>query len=138
MKQQRIILWTARTFMAVSALSMIMVSLMAFRSPQAVMDLVHVQLNNTDAFSSIRGVYGGVGLTLFVTIVYMLLNNVQKGLWFLAILWGMYALSRIITIYTEGSLGAFGNQWLKIETLFCVIALVLSLLYKPAAGKPSV
>lgn len=132
MKTQKIITWVARLFMGVSALSMLMVSLMAFKSPQAVMDLVHVQLNNTDAFSSIRGVYGGVGLTLFVSIVYLMLKQMKEGLFFLSMLWGLYALSRIITIYTEGSLGAFGTQWLQTESLFFVIAITLALVYKPA------
>lgn len=131
MKAQKIVTWLARLFMGVSALSMLMVSLMAFKSPQAVMDLVHVQLNNTDAYSSIRGVYGGVGLTLFITIVYMMVKQVKEGLYFLCMLWGFYALSRIITIYTEGSLGAFGTQWLQTESLFFIIALVLAMVYKP-------
>lgn len=117
--------------MALSALSMLYVSAMAFVSPQAVMDLVHVQLGNTDAYSSIRGVYGGVGLTLAVTIVYMLARDVRKGLVFLCMLWGFYALSRIITIYTEGALGAFGSQWLKTESMFFLMALVLAIAYKP-------
>ena len=94
------------------------------------MDLVHVQLNNTDAYSSIRGVYGGVGLTLFITIVYMMVKQVKEGLYFLSMLWGFYALSRIITIYTEGSLGAFGTRWLQTESLFFIIALVLAMVYK--------
>jgi hypothetical protein len=130
MNKQKVILVLSRTFMGLSAVSMLMVSMMAFANPQAVMDLVHVKLNNTDAFSSIRGVYGGVGLCLFIGIVYMLWKEVKTGLIFLCMLWGFYALSRIITIYTEGSLGAFGTQWLKTESIFFVIALVLSILHK--------
>lgn len=52
-------------YMLLSALAILSVSLMAFSNPQSVMDLVQVQLPNPDAFSSIRGAYGGVGLTLF-------------------------------------------------------------------------
>ena len=137
MKQQKTIRLIARVFMGLSALSMLSVSLMAFSNPQAVMDLVHVHLGNTDAFSSIRGVYGGVGLTLFVSIVYMLVRDVQHGLLFLCMLWGFYAISRIMTIFTEGSLGAFGTQWLTIESIFFSIALVLAIIYRPqpATGK---
>jgi hypothetical protein len=91
-----------------------------------------VKLDNTDAFSSIRGVYGGVGLTLFITIVYLLWKEVKLGLVFLCLLWGLYALSRIITIFVEGGLGTFGTQWLIIESCFFVIALALSVAYKPA------
>ena len=131
MKQQKTIRLIARVFMGLSALSMLSVSLMAFSNPQAVMDLVHVHLGNTDAFSSIRGVYGGVGLTLFISIVYMLVRDVRHGLLFLCMLWGFYAISRIMTIFTEGSLGAFGTQWLTIESIFFSIALVLAIIYRP-------
>ena len=110
-----------------SALSIIMVSGMAFTNPQAVMDLVQVKLTNTDAYSSIRGVYGGVGLTLFVTLAYLAFTDHRKGLVFTSLLWGSYALSRVLTITVEGSLGAFGNQWLVIEsTLFGLSVLLLA------------
>ncbi len=132
MNKQKMIRNAARVFMGVSALSMLSVSLMAFSSPQAVMDLVHVQLTNNDAFSSIRGIYGGVGLTLFIGIVYMLIKEVKRGLQFLTMLWGFYALSRVLTILIEGELGAFGTQWLTIETTFCIIALALNMAYRPA------
>jgi hypothetical protein len=137
MKQQKTIRLIARIFMGLSALSMLSVSLMAFSNPQAVMDLVHVHLGNTDAFSSIRGVYGGVGLTLFISTIYMLVRDVRHGLMFLCMLWGFYAISRIMTIFTEGSLGAFGTQWLTIESIFFFIALVLAIIYRqqPATGK---
>ena len=98
---------------------------MAFSDPQAVMDLVNVKLTNNDAFSSIRGVYGGVGLTIFITFVYLGFRDQTKGLIFAAELWGLYAVSRIITIFSEGPLGDFGNQWLTIESILCVLALVL-------------
>ena len=98
---------------------------MAFFSPQAVMDLVGVQLNNTDAFSSIRGVYGGVGLTLTISLIYLMVKDRKRGLAFLCLLWGLYAISRIITIFTEGSLGAFGTQWLYTEIVFFAIAAIL-------------
>lgn len=137
MKKQKVVLLLSRGFMGLSALSMLTVSLMAFANPQSVMDLVHVNLDNTDAFSSIRGVYGGVGFTLFVSIVYMLLKEVKTGLIFLCLLWGFYALSRIITIYAEGSLGAFGSQWLKTESCFFVIAFILSVLYRPVPASPA-
>ena len=131
MKKQKTILVLARIFMGLSALSMLSVSMMAFGNPQKVMDLVRVELNNTDAFSSIRGVYGGVGLTLFIAIVYMAVKDVKRGLQFLSMLWGFYALSRVLTILIEGSLGAFGTQWLMTESVFFVIAMSLNLAMKP-------
>lgn len=115
----------AQGFILLSSLALLSVSLMAFFSPQAVMDLIHVQLNNTDAYSSIRGVYGGVGLSLFISLIYLMLCDVSKGLAFLSLLWGFYALSRTITIFAEGALGAFGRQWLITESIFFLLALSL-------------
>ena len=117
----------SRGFILLSALSLLSVSLMAFYDPQSVMDLVQVKLENNDAFSSIRGVYGGVGLTLFITLIYLMMEDVRKGLIFLSFLWGLYALSRTITIYAEGKLGTFGNQWLMTESLFFIISITLLL-----------
>jgi Domain of unknown function (DUF4345) len=125
MQTQTIFKRIAQGFILVSALALLSVSLMAFSNPQSVMSLVQVKLTNTDAFSSIRGVYGGVGLTLFISLLYLMVQDVQKGLLFLSLLWGFYALSRIITLFVEGSLGAFGRQWLIMETLFFIIALTL-------------
>jgi hypothetical protein len=116
---------TGKVFILMSATSFFYVSMMAFFSPQAVMDLVGVKLPNNDAYSSIRGVYGGVGLSLVVALIYFSIRDVRKGLSFLCLLWGLYALSRIITIIAEGALGDFGNQWLTIETVFFCISSTL-------------
>lgn len=128
MKKNNLLRAASQGFLLLSALSLLSVSIMAFMDPQSVMDLVGVKLYNTDAYSSIRGVYGGVGLTLVISLIYLMRINVQQGLAFLGLLWGMYALSRGITIAVEGPLGAFGKQWMMIEVVFCSIAIVLLLL----------
>lgn len=125
MQTQLILKRTGQGFILLSALALLSVSIMAFSNPQSVMDLVQVKLTNPDAFSSIRGVYGGVGLTLFISLIYLMLQDVPKGLAFLCLLWGFYALSRTVTVFAEGALGSFGQQWLLIESVFCLIALVL-------------
>jgi hypothetical protein len=125
MKQHKLLRISSATLISFSALAILMVSLMAFQNPQAVMDLVQVKLPNNDAFSSIRGVYGGVGLTIAVALIYLVFEDHAKGLVFAAILWGCYALSRVMTISMEGPLGAFGQQWLLIETVLCVLSLIL-------------
>ncbi len=125
MKTEKALSITIYAFMIFSAIAIAIVSLMAFQNPQAVMDLVQVNLPNTDAFSSIRGVYGGVGLTIFLTLIYLMIKDQTKGLVFASMLWGFYAMSRLITIIKEGNLGAFGNQWLTIESILCVTALTL-------------
>ncbi|MFT2010715.1 DUF4345 domain-containing protein [Pontibacter sp. 13R65] len=130
MKKQKILQVAAKGFILVSALSLLSVSVMAFANPQSVMDLVQVQLQTTDAFSSIRGVYGGVGLSLFISLMYLMFTDARKALAFLCLLWGFYALSRTITIFSEGALGDFGTQWLLTESVLFVLALVLVLAYK--------
>jgi hypothetical protein len=139
MKTQIILKRAAQGFILLSALALLSVSVMAFANPQSVMDLVHVQLTNTDAFSSIRGVYGGVGMTLVISLIYLMATDPNKGLAFLCLLWGFYALSRAITIFSEGALGAFGRQWIITESVFFIIALVLLRLNtKTTVGAPQV
>ena len=128
MKSQSIINGASKAFIGISALSLLSVSVMAFYNPQDVMNLVDVKLGNTDAYSSIRGVYGGAGLSITLLLVYLFKNNVRLALGFLAMLWGLYAFSRIITVMAEGALGAFGNQWLLIESVLFIIAMILLLL----------
>lgn len=49
----------------------------------------------------------------------------KAALGFIALFWGMYAISRIMTISMEGPLGAFGSQWLVIESTLSLAALGL-------------
>lgn len=114
-----------RLYLGFSLLSLLSVSIMALFDPKSVMDLVDVQLRNTDALSSIRGVYGGVGITICLSIVYLLIKHPEKGAAFLSIFWGAYAFSRLITMISDGPLGDFGNQWLVIESTMALIGLGL-------------
>lgn len=123
--QNKAIRISAQVYILLSAFSFLYVSIMGFISPQAVMDLVNVQLSNNDAISSIRGVYGGVGLSIVIMLIWFMLKDLQKGLIMLALLWGFYAASRIITQSAEGPLGSFGQQWLIIETFFFALAIGL-------------
>lgn len=125
MKTENILKRLSQAFILISTLSLLSVVAMAFSDPQSVMDLVQVNLPNTDAFSSIRGVYGGVGLTISISLLYLMVKDSQKAMGFLTMLWGFYALSRIITIFVEGALGDFGKQWLVIESMFFLVALTL-------------
>lgn len=125
MNASKIINGIAGTLIGFSAFSIVMVSLMAFKDPQAVMDLVQVKLTNNDAYSSIRGVYGGVGMTICVIFIYLLVKDIKLGLKLISIFWGFYAFSRIITMMVEGPLGAFGQKWLSIELFFCLLSLIV-------------
>lgn len=125
MKNKKTLRRISQAFILLSVLCLTSVVFMAFSNPQSVMDLVQVNLPNNDAFSSIRGVYGGTGLAISISLLYFMIADPQKALFFLSMLWGFYALSRITTIFMEGALGDFGRQWLVIESLFFLIALSL-------------
>lgn len=121
---QRWVLAT-RFYLLFSILAILAFSLMALFDPQYVMDFVGVKLSNNDAISSIRGVYGGVGLTICLTLAYLFLLHPEKGAAFLSVFWGSYAFSRLITLFSEGPLGDFGNQWMFLETLLALLGLAL-------------
>jgi hypothetical protein len=125
MNTKQILNMASVVLLAFSAFAIVAVSLKAFNNPQKVMDLVQVQLPNNDAYSFIRGIYGGVGFTIFLTLIYLMIKDRLRGLIFAAVLWGSYAVSRVITIFNEGALGPFGTQWLTIETLLCLSAILL-------------
>jgi len=130
MKKEKWVQVGAISFIVFSAFCLLMVSLMAFVNPQSVMDLVSVKLNNTDAYSSIRGIYGGVGLSIVISLLFLIRKNIQYALLFLTFLWGFYAISRLITIIVEGPLGDFGNQWIITESVLCGLAIFLLESYK--------
>ncbi|ANH82080.1 hypothetical protein A8C56_14850 [Niabella ginsenosidivorans] len=110
------------------SLSVLYISILAWANPGAVMKFVEVELNNNDALSSIRGVYGGVGFFLIGVALIISIRNLQHGLLFFTAFWLMYAVCRLLTIYIDGPLGAFGNTWLKIELTFGLLSWVLYLL----------
>jgi hypothetical protein len=115
----------SRGFILFSALSLAYVAVLAMFNPQSVMDLVGVKLPNTDSISSIRGIYGGVGITIVLLLCYLAFFEMPKGLVFLTIFWGSYAISRLITGCVDGPLGNFGTTWLYIESFFCFVGIVL-------------
>jgi len=129
MNAQKIIKTSSQVYIGFSILSLAYVSISSIWNPQATMDLVSTQLPNTDAISSIRGIYGGVGLLITFLLIYLLLNDIGKALFFLLLFWAAYSISRLITIWVDGPLGSFGFQWLIIESTFSILGFVLLLLY---------
>ncbi len=115
----------ATAYVLFSATNIFSVSAMAFFSPQAVMDLVSTNLPNTDAISSIRGVYGGVGLCIVIGLLHTLRRSLAQSLSFLLLFWGLYATSRLVTLLADGPLGNFGWRWLAIEAFLAVAAFAL-------------
>jgi hypothetical protein len=128
MDAQKTIKISSQIYIGFSTLSLGYVAILSLYSPQATMDLVATTLPNTDAISSIRGIYGGVGLVITIQLVYLLFRDIFKGLLFLSMFWGAYAASRLITILVDGPLGDFGSQWIVIEAFFCILAIILMVL----------
>ncbi len=127
---------SSQIYIGFSAFSLGYVALLSLFSPQSTMDLVATTLPNNDAISSIRGIYGGVGLVITIQLIYLLIKDYYKGLWFLSLFWGAYAICRLITIFSDGPLGDFGAQWITIETAFSAIAIILLLLSKKYDKRP--
>jgi hypothetical protein len=125
MTTKKICQWASKGFILFSALSLAYVSVLALVNPQSVMDLVEVKLPNNDSISSIRGIYGGVGLTIVLLLLYLAFVQTFNGLIFLTMFWGSYASSRVITVIADGPLGDFGTNWLVIESCFCLIGVAL-------------
>lgn len=125
MRKEKTVRIPTVTYIVFSAFCLLIVSLMAFVNPQSAMDLVSAKLTNNDAYSSIRGIYGGVGLTIVISLLYLIRSHAKEALLFLTLLWSLYAFSRLITILVEGPLGEFGNQWIITETVLSCIAIVL-------------
>lgn len=130
LKMKKPVLLISYACIAIFSLSLISISVLAWANPVAVMKLVEVELSNNDALSSIRGAYGGVGFFLVGLSLIISIRNLQYGLLFFTVFWLMYALSRVLTIWLNGPLGAFGNTWLKIELTFGLLSGVLYLLHR--------
>lgn len=125
MASQKTMQIVQKVFIGFSVMGLLYVSVLSLFDPQATMALVQVELGNNDAISSIRGIYGGVGMAISASLIYLMMYDRMKALMFLVLFWGMYAFSRFLTIVVNGPLGDFGTQWLTIETVFFVIALGL-------------
>ena len=117
-------------YIGFSALALGFVSLLSIADPQETMNLVQVQLGNNDAISSIRGIYGGVGLAIVISLLYLMFRDLKLGIIFLVMFWGFYALSRLMTIQMDGALGDFGNQWIVTESVMCVFGMLLLIFSK--------
>jgi hypothetical protein len=123
---------SSKFYVFFSGLSLGYVAVQSLINPQSTMDLVEVSLPNTNAVSSIRGIYGGVGLLILGTLLYFMKRDLLKALLFLVAFWYAYAISRVLTIIIDGPLGNFGKQWLVIESAMCVVGAALLVLLNKA------
>lgn len=117
-------------YVGTSILGLASVSILSLIDPQSTMDLVNVKLDNTDAISSIRGIYGGVGISIISGLSYLLMTKIILAIRFLTMFWFSYASSRLITMVVDGPLGDFGNQWISIESAFGILGLILLIIDK--------
>jgi hypothetical protein len=79
MTKKKKVYLTSQGFVVMSVLCLLSVSIMAFYNPQSVMDLVQVTLPNNDAFSSIRGIYGGSRFGFIYRIAILVENRYYKS-----------------------------------------------------------
>jgi hypothetical protein len=125
MNTLRITKISSQVYVLFSIISLGYVSLLSLYNPQATMAMVDTALTNNDAISSIRGIYGGVGIVIIGMLAFLLRTNLNNALLFLVFFWLAYATSRIITLSVDGPLGSFGMQWLFIESSMFFIAFFL-------------
>lgn len=130
MKKEIAIRMSTILYAGTSILGLASVSILSLIDPQSTMDLVHVKLDNNDAISSIRGIYGGVGISIISGLSYLLMTKIILAIRFLTMFWFSYASSRLITIIVDGPLGDFGNQWISIESAFGILGLILLMIDK--------
>ena len=115
---------------SISLYSLGYVSFMAWWSPNAIMALVGEQLNNADAISSIRGVYGAAGLFLIIIMSYVWSKSLLNALRFLSLFWSLYAIARLVTLLYDGPLGNFATLWLSIEMTFAIFSGSIAFIYQ--------
>ena len=64
MISQKAITISSKIFIGFSIVSVGYVSILSLLDPKSTMEMVNTSLNNNDAISSIRGIYGGVGIVI--------------------------------------------------------------------------
>jgi succinate-acetate transporter protein len=121
---------TSHFILSVSVLGLAYVCALAWWNPQHVMALANVDLTNTDAISSIRGIYGGAGTFVVSIIIYFWRKKISLALTVLGAFWLLYAFARVVTWAVDGPMGDFGNQWLIIEFVLGSTALALSVMQR--------
>lgn len=121
---------TSKGFIIFSLFGLSAVAILSMADPQATMDLVAVQLGNNGARSSIRGVYGGVGLTILTFSAIYFKTRGREILMFLSLFWTYYAFARLLTVFMDGALGGFGSRWLVIESVMAIAGWAIFYLQK--------
>ena len=128
MNQSRIAHLSSKIFILLSSIAIGFVSIQSMIDPIATMDLVNVHLGNNDAISSIRGIYGGIGIVITLSLLHLFFKDYKKGLVFSVMFWSAYAISRVVTYIVDGPLGEFGSQWLLLESILSLLGMTLVIL----------
>ena len=129
-------------FIILCMFSLSYVALLSFFSPQATMDLVNTHLPNNDAISSIRGVYGGVGLSIVLLLAYLWKYDASKALLFLGFFWAFMPFREESLLWWMDHLvalecnGALLSRFLLLF-LFCFTTSFLKHKHRPNHSKTS-
>ena len=117
-------------------LSALNIALQALADPQTVMSFVDVELGNVTARNSIRALYGGVNLAFALFWLYAAFRAQREGLILGALYTGGFVLGRLLSIALDGTPGAFAMQWLAVEGV-CAVGAVMLLGLKPGLRRKS-
>lgn len=113
------------------------VAIQSLLDPQSAMNLVQVDLgDNLTARNSIRAAYGGVNLLLggFWLLAAFRRSLHPTGTLLAALYTGGFAVGRIVSWLDDGAPGAFAQQWLVVESVFCFLAVLLTWRARPQAA----
>lgn len=118
----------SRIFLGLLGAATLQIAVQALLDPQMVMNNVSVDLgNNLTARNSLRAVYGGVNLFLGVFWVLTAFwgRFREAGLLLSVLYTGGFAFGRVVSVLSDGAPGAFAQQWLVVELVFCALGTLL-------------
>lgn len=124
---QRRIIFT-RIFVGLLGAATLQVAFQALADPQSVMNNVQVDLgDNLTARNSLRAVYGGVNLLFGLFWCWAAFYRpTQFPALIIALLYtGGFVVGRLLSWVLDGTPGAFAQQWLMVEAVFCAMACAL-------------
>lgn len=119
-----------------SALAILRTSITIFIHPQNVLEHIGVNISSIDHSRPLTALFSATGFTIAGILSYLFIQDRRKGLTFLTLLFGIYALYRFLTILFHGSIDDLG-RWLFVDSALFLISVML-LLVQPANQKSRV
>lgn len=112
-------------FLILMGLAFMNVGIQALLNPEGIMSFVDVELNNASAKNSIRAYYGAVNLFFGLFLVIGSWKLKKEALILVNLYcWG-FVVGRVFSLALDGSPNEFVMNWLIIESVSGVIAVLL-------------